>query len=118
MEVDGGGGGHKLGVARLGRDALHCFDDQFQVGRCSTTAATHDVDAKVTGEVDDLRRESFGRLVVVHLAIYDRGQAGIGKHRDGERRILAKVADALGHVTRTRAAVHTNYVNRKRRKRR
>src|SRR6185369_3906903 len=101
----------------LRRDLLHRFDDETQVRRCRSTTATDDVRAEVICEMDDLRGETFRRLVVMHLAVDDGRQAGVWKHRYGQRRVLADVANALRHVLWTSAAVHSDHVDRKRRER-
>ncbi len=83
--------------------------------RRRATATADDVYAKVSGEVDDLCGEGFRRLVIMHLAVFHRRQAGVWQNRDGQRSILAKVTNALSHVTRPGTAVHANHVDRKRR---
>ena len=85
--------------------------------RRRAAAAADDVDAKVVREMDDLRGESLGRLVVMHLAVDTEGKPGIRQNRNRQRRILAKIANALGHMLRTGAAVHADDVDRKRRER-
>ncbi len=62
-------------------------------------------------EVDDLRRERLRRLAVVLLAVLDFGQPRVRQHRDGQRRVLAKVTDALRHVARAGAAVHPDDID-------
>src|SRR5438105_5004115 len=85
--------------------------------RSGAATAADDVDAEISGEVCDLRCERFRRLAVMLRAVFDFGQSCVWKHRDGQRRILAEIADALGHVLRASAAVHTNDINRERLKR-
>src|SRR5262245_8081390 len=101
----------------LRRDLLHRFDNETEMGRCSSTTAADDVRAEVIREVDKLRGETFRRLVIVHLAIDYGRQTGVWKHGDRQRRILADVANALRHVLWTSAAVHSDNVDRKRRER-
>src|SRR6185369_2122846 len=87
------------------------------MSRCCSTTAADDVRAEVIREVDQLRSETFRRLVVVHLAVDDGRQTGVWKYRDWQRRVLANVANALRHVLWTSTAVHADDVDRKRRER-
>src|SRR5215213_1897892 len=105
-------------MAFLRRDLLHRFDNETQVRRCGSTTAAHDVGTEVLREVDQLRSETFRRLVVVHLAVDYGRQTRIWKYRDWQRRVLADVANALRHVLWTSTAVHSDGVDRKRRERR
>ena len=52
------------------------------------------------------------------LAVLDLGQTGVRQNRNGQRRIFAKIAKAVGHVLRPGAAVHSDDVDRKRFERR
>ena len=86
--------------------------------RRGATATTDDVGTKITGKMNKLRRESFGRLVIMHLAFFNRRQTGVRQNRNRQRRVLAQVANALSHVPRPGTAIHTDHVNWKRRQRR
>ena len=51
-----------------------------------------------------------GREVVVHLAVDDRGQAGVGEARDRDAGVLAEVAEVLAHLGRAGGAVDADDV--------
>src|SRR5205085_2507756 len=85
--------------------------------RSGAATAADDVDAEISGEVCDLRCERFGRLAVMLRAVFDFRQTRVWQHRDGQRRVLAEIADALRHVLWASTAVHADDINRERLKR-
>src|ERR1700752_4490693 len=94
-------------------DALHRFDNEAQVRWSCAATAADDICAEVISEMDQLGREAFRRLVVVHLAFNHRRQACVGKNRTRKRGVLANVANALRHVLRTSSAIHSDNIDRK-----
>src|SRR6059058_3762564 len=66
----------------------------------------------------DLRRETLRRFVIMLFSILHFRQSRVWKHGDRKRRVFAQILEAVGHVLRSRAAVHADDVDWKWLKRR
>jgi hypothetical protein len=73
-------------------------------------AAADDADAQLLDETGLVLDELLGGEVVVHLAVDDRGQPGVGHDDDGHPAGLGQVAHVLGHFDRAGGAVDADDV--------
>jgi hypothetical protein len=73
-------------------------------------AAADDADAQLLDEAGLVLDELLGGEVVVHLAVDDRGQPGVGHDDDGHPAGLGQVAHVLGHLDRSGSAVDADDV--------
>ena len=81
--------------------------------RRRAAAAADDVCAEILCKMFDLSGKALGRLVIILLAVLDLGQTGVRQDGNRQRRILAEITKAVGHVLRPGAAVHPDHVDRK-----
>ncbi len=65
---------------------------------------------KSRDEPDLVLDELLGRQVVVHRAVDDRGQPGVGQHRHGDARVLRQVPHVLAHLLGAGRAVDADDV--------
>ena len=61
-----------------------------------------------------VRGELVGGQVVVHLAVDDRRQPGVGDHRDRHAAVLGQVPDVLAHLAGAGGAVEPDHVDAER----
>ena len=92
--VDRRGPGLVLGRARRRSEVAAAVDDGRDVLGRRTAAATDDRHAEFGDEALVEIGELLGREVVVHVAVDDRRQAGVGQARDGDARVLRERAGA------------------------
>ncbi len=118
LEIDRRCRWSKLGITHLRRESADAVDHHFQMFRRRAAAAADDACPEVFRKVLDLCGKAFRCFVVVLLAVFHLGQTGVRQNRDRDRRILAKIHEAVGHLLRPGAAVHPDNVDRERLKRR
>ncbi len=100
------------------RERTDRLDDAREVfGRGATAAADH-LHAVLGDESGEVLGERVGREVVVHLAVDDARQAGVGQAGDRHGRGLAQLTQRLVHLDGSRRAVEPDDVDAQRTERR
>ena len=84
--------------------------DGREVLRSRAAAPAHDAHSVLGDESFQMVRELFRGEVVVHGAVYDRGESGIGLDGDGQPAVMGQVPDGFSHLGRPRRAVEPHHV--------
>ena len=79
--------------------------------RRGAATAADDLHAQLLDEAALVGLQLLGGQVVVHLAIDDGGQTGVGQHRDRDPGVLGEVADVLAHLGGAGGAVEPDDVD-------
>ncbi len=88
----------ELGGAVRRVELGHGVGELADVLGCGAAAAADHVHTEVGDEAPLEVHELLGGEVVVHLAVHDGGQPGVGEHRDGDPRVRREVAQVLAHL--------------------
>ena len=98
-------------VARGHLDATGGLDEPGDELGGGAAAAAHDLHAEVGDEAGLVGDEVLGGEVVVHGAVDDARQPGVGQAGDRDAAVLAEVAEVLAHLGRARGAVDADDVD-------
>ena len=100
--------------ARCRCEVLAAINNGSKMFRCCSAAATDDVHAEFGNEPLVMVCESLGGEVVVHVAINNAGQTGVGNAGDRHAGVSGEMAEVLAHFHRTSRAVDANDIGMER----
>ena len=103
--------GSWTGVRAAGGRAGAALDHGGQVGRRRAAAPADGGHAELGDEAVQVLGQALGRQVVVHLAVDDRREAGVGDAGDRDAAGPREVAQRLAHLDRAGGAVEADDVD-------
>src|ERR1041384_534165 len=80
---------------------------------CCPATSAHDVYTQIARKVCEILRERLRCFFEDRVTAHVLGNAGVRNHRHWKLRILAKIANVLGHLLWAGCAIHAENVDRK-----